>query len=348
MSAETIDRPTVADVHPGLLALQEEVPGRLIGKLPKVTCGECRKKENRGQCQEHKKAQCEVCHGWITTAHMHLDYVGHAETTSKLLEVDPYWNWEPLAFGQDGLPTYDSTGGLWIRLTVCGVTRLGYGTADNANGFKNPGDLKKEIIGDAIRNAAMRYGWGLNLWAKADIHERQIEEQREAAPPPRPELPPFAAPGDLSTLETLLRQKLGPLSPDALLAQVKGFIRRSIWSLAQVFAPECAAMIRSLTAMADYQEPGEVPQDQAPEQDPAAVADRIECDLLERIRECTTSGELGTVVDRAYAEQQGGRIGQVHLKVVLAAVDRRLAEQAGPPATPGQAPSSPELTGAAQ
>ena len=174
MSADT--------VAAGLLLLQQEVPGSLVGKLPKVTCPDCRKKENHGQCGKHQKLRCQACDGWLTSAHTHLDYVGHAETTSKLLEADPLWNWEPLAFSADGLPAFDADGGLWIKLTVCGVTRLGYGTADNSNGFKSRGDMRKEIIGDALRNAAMRFGWALNLWAKTDIHDRTPQEEPAGEP----------------------------------------------------------------------------------------------------------------------------------------------------------------------
>ena len=88
-----------------------------------------------------------------------LDYVGHAAVCDRLLAVDPAWFWEPLAFDEQGLPRYDVKGGLWIRLTVLDVTRLGYGD----------GPDPKQRIGDAIRNAAMRFGVALDLWAKEDI-----------------------------------------------------------------------------------------------------------------------------------------------------------------------------------
>ena len=41
-----------------------------------------------------------------------LDYVGHAAVTSRLLEVDPLWNWEPVAWDERGLPLFvrDNTG----------------------------------------------------------------------------------------------------------------------------------------------------------------------------------------------------------------------------------------------
>lgn len=93
-----------------------------------------------------------------------LDFVGHGYITSRLLDVDPMWDWQPLAFDDQGLPLLDEHGGLWIKLTVCGVTRLGYG---DAGGRKGPNAIK-EAIGDALRNAAMRFGAGLELWCKGD------------------------------------------------------------------------------------------------------------------------------------------------------------------------------------
>ncbi len=89
-----------------------------------------------------------------------LDFVGHAATTDRLLKVDPSWSWEPFALDERGLPALDSKGNLWIRLTVAGVTRIGVGDGPNA----------KEVIGDAIRNAAMRFGVALDLWAREDLH----------------------------------------------------------------------------------------------------------------------------------------------------------------------------------
>lgn len=62
----------------------------------------------------------------------------------------------------------DANGGLWIKLTVCGVTRLGYGDAQGKSG----GDAMKECIGDALRNAAMRFGAALDLWHKGDLHAK--------------------------------------------------------------------------------------------------------------------------------------------------------------------------------
>jgi len=101
--------------------------------------------------------------GKLPKGGVQLDYVGHAATTDRLLQVDPEWTWEPLALSPDGLPALDRAGNLWIRLTVCGVSRIGVGDGKTA----------KECIGDAIRNAAMRFGVALDLWAKEDLQEIQ-------------------------------------------------------------------------------------------------------------------------------------------------------------------------------
>lgn len=122
---------TTPDIK-ALAKLREPFPASQIGKLPK---------------------------GGIT-----LDFVGHGYITQRLLDVDPLWSWEPVALDERGLPLLDEFGGLWIRLTVCGVTRLGYG---DAGGKKGPNAVK-EAVGDALRNAAMRFGVALELWCKGD------------------------------------------------------------------------------------------------------------------------------------------------------------------------------------
>lgn len=96
-----------------------------------------------------------------------VDYVGHAAVTDRLLQVDPDWTWEPVAVDGDGLPAVRILGReavLWIRLTVCGVTRLGVGTVP-----ADVPDRDKQLVSDAIRNAAMRFGVALDLWAKEDL-----------------------------------------------------------------------------------------------------------------------------------------------------------------------------------
>lgn len=122
--------------------------------------------------------------GHLPKGGIFLDFVGHAHLTARLLDADPFWSWEPFAVDDDGLPKFDKDGCLWIRLTVCGVTRIGVGDA----GGKTGGNAKKEAIGDALRNAAMRFGAALDLWAKADSqggYERKQTPRRGKAEPPR-------------------------------------------------------------------------------------------------------------------------------------------------------------------
>lgn len=103
--------------------------------------------------------------GQLPTGGVMLDFVGHAATTDRLLQVDPEWTWEPFAVDESGLPKLDNHGGLWIRLTVAGVTKPGYGDAGNKKGP----NAVKEAIGDALRNAAMRFGVAIDLWSKQDL-----------------------------------------------------------------------------------------------------------------------------------------------------------------------------------
>lgn len=149
----------------------------LVGKLPRITCPQCQSKQGQpANCQTHHKAKCADCGNYLTTAHIHLDYVGHAEVTKILLTIDPTWSWEPVAFGSDGGPLVrinGHTAELWIKLTILGVTRLGVGTCQ-----ANKAEASKELIGDALRNAAMRFGVALSLWSK--------EEWEEAPTPPAP------------------------------------------------------------------------------------------------------------------------------------------------------------------
>lgn len=145
-----------------------------VGKLPRITCGQCRDSRDRS-CDNHKKSKCSECNNWISSAHMHLDFVGHADATDRFLQVDPDWTWEPMALDARGLPAFDDNGGLWIRLTIAGTTRLGYGDADGKKGA----NAIKEAIGDALRNAGLRFGVALDLWRK----EAAVEVSTPARPP---------------------------------------------------------------------------------------------------------------------------------------------------------------------
>ena len=84
-----------------------------------------------------------------------LDFVGHAEINRILIDIDPMWNWSPVEF-VNGRPAITETNGMatmWGHLTILGKTMLGVGSvrADKP-------DLDKELVGDFLRNASMRFG----------------------------------------------------------------------------------------------------------------------------------------------------------------------------------------------
>lgn len=138
-----------------------------ISKLPKPT-----KAQTEAVRADYKTGiRCPLCGTWHHKDVVHLDYVGHAALTHRLLDVDPVWSWEPLAFDPVGLPLLDKDGGFWIKLTVCGMTRLGYGDAESKTGP----NAMKERIGDALRNAGMRFGMALDLWHKGVL---EMEPER--------------------------------------------------------------------------------------------------------------------------------------------------------------------------
>lgn len=156
MVLDNPDEDHIAAVAHALQGLRAPFPGERIEKLPKPLW--------KGAWDGERKGNCSECGGYHVLANtIHLDYVGHANATDRILEVDPFWDWEPMALTPEGLPLFDRSGGLWIKLTICGVTRLGYGD----------GNSVKEVIGDAIRNAAMRFGLALDLWAKINLHEER-------------------------------------------------------------------------------------------------------------------------------------------------------------------------------
>ena len=199
-------------------ALREPFPASAIGKLPKPN----RKDAQKGNCSE--------CGGWHGLPAVHLDYVGHAATTDRLLTVDPSWTWEPFALTSEGLPLVTREG-LWIKLTICGVTRPGFGD----------GASMKEMIGDAIRNAAMRFGVALDLWAREDLHE--------IANPPAPV--EYASPAQHSAIIAGL---------DALDEDTRSDLKR--WWKAQGFGSLTAATLTApdadavLTQLARHSEGG--------------------------------------------------------------------------------------------
>jgi hypothetical protein len=181
-----------------------------------------------------------------------LDYVGHAAVTDRLLAIDPLWSWEPMATDERGLPITDAKGNLWIRLTICGVTRIGVGDGPSA----------KVVIGDAIRNAAMRFGVALDLWSKEELesvdhgevykataadNEPTTYRRPPAPPPPDEDAEPAITPDQLKTLQTLA-SKLD-MSRETRLAGLTQIAGRPITTANDLLFTEASAAIKSLAEM---------------------------------------------------------------------------------------------------
>lgn len=104
-----------------------------------------------------------------------LDYVDHATVTRMLIDIDPFWKWEPMGTDLNGSPIIDcddngNPRAIWIRMTVAGRTIPAVGTIERP-GAKGYGDTLKELIGDAIRNGALRFGVCGSLWARGKWDE---------------------------------------------------------------------------------------------------------------------------------------------------------------------------------
>jgi hypothetical protein len=111
-----------------------------------------------------------------------LDFVGHADITRILIEIDPYWSWEPCGWtnGRPAIHVENGIATMWGWLTVHGKELLGVGSvkADKV-------DLDKELIGDFLRNASMRFGISLNLWTKnqwSDLDNTPKPQAKPATP----------------------------------------------------------------------------------------------------------------------------------------------------------------------
>ena len=115
-----------------------------------------------------------------------LDFVGHADITRILIEIDPYWSWEPCGWvqGRPAIHVENGTATMWGWLTVHGKELLGVGSVR-----ADKGDYEKELIGDFLRNASMRFGISLNLWTKNQWSDLDNNKPQPAKPAPKPALP---------------------------------------------------------------------------------------------------------------------------------------------------------------
>lgn len=116
--------------------------------------------------------------GKLPKGGIQLDFVGHADITRILIEIDPHWRLVPIAWenGRPAVNIVNDMATMWFEMTLLGQARLAIGTAK-----ANSPDLDKVLYGDALRNGAMRFGIGLSLWTK-----QEWEDLNHHAPAPKP------------------------------------------------------------------------------------------------------------------------------------------------------------------
>lgn len=137
--------------------------------------------------------------GKLPKGGMTLDFVGHADVNKALIEIDPMWTWQPVAWDDEGMPKIKVANGvatMWGVMTIHGKQMLGVATVQ-----ANKPDLYKELASDFIRNAAMRFGVYLSLWTKSEWEDAAITGKATARKPKGED-----------TKESVLR----PAHPDAL------------------------------------------------------------------------------------------------------------------------------------
>ncbi len=119
--------------------------------------------------------------GKLPKGGIQLDFVGHADITRILIEIDPLWSYEPCGWdnGRPAIHVENGMATMWAYLIVHGKKMLGVGSvrADKP-------ELHKELIGDFLRNASMRFGISLSLWTK-----NEWEDLGGHAPAPQKSIP---------------------------------------------------------------------------------------------------------------------------------------------------------------
>lgn len=170
-----------------LALLSKDFPKEQIEKLPKQLK---RGDQAKWQCRQGTQASADgyYCGGYHARS-IHLDYIGHATITERLNEVDPQWTIEFMVTNPETHAPLVDAEGTWFNMTVLGVTRPCVG---DAGGKGLTANGRKELIGDAIRNGAMRFGVGTYLWSKSEEAERRKRgelgegDPEPAAPPAAP------------------------------------------------------------------------------------------------------------------------------------------------------------------
>lgn len=128
-----------------------------------------------------------------------LDYMGHADITLALISIDPFYDYGWLTHPDGTMLIQDRGRRLvlegWVK--VHGHVHRCVGTCE-ANKF----EPEKELIGDLLRNGAMRFGFATQLWSKAEQYDwaQMIEPSTSSGlyepqrqPEPEPEIDPAVA-----------------------------------------------------------------------------------------------------------------------------------------------------------
>jgi len=279
-----------------LRALREPIPARNIGKKPRVYCWDCNwasEQEASATCQQHAAVWCGTCRSTVSNAHDHDDYVGHAEVTDRFLDVDPTWNWRPMAFDERGLPALDDDGGMWMYVSIGGMERPAYG---------KPGiGGKPELISNGLKNGGIRFGVALDLWAQTDLHPEtktcpgctKVSTDAKARfcagcghelPAPKncpscgktghdpdaafcagcghdlsatdgaPAEPQYARPDWIARINSLLARKRGAHGPDRL-AELSDILGRDVDDVAHLSPDEARQVVRILSGAPDLHPP---------------------------------------------------------------------------------------------
>ena len=90
------------------VTMRTPFPAHQISKLPKPT----KAQTDEVKADYKKGIRCTVCGAWHHPNVVHVDYVGHAALTDRLLDVDANWTWEPVAMDSSGRPSRSTRAGL--------------------------------------------------------------------------------------------------------------------------------------------------------------------------------------------------------------------------------------------
>lgn len=185
--------------------------------------------------------------GKLPKGNMQLDFVGHADITRILIEIDPSWRWVPIAW-DEGRPKIHVENGMatmWGELQLLGHSRLGVGSvrADKA-------DLDKELVSDFLRNAAMRYGICLSLWTKQEWDDLN----NNPAPTPAKKSAPKPYPAENAVLDETQRRQFEKACTDKGLSYMMVAANADVDWNKPVVAEKLPALRAAFKELLDFRE----------------------------------------------------------------------------------------------